>query len=91
MQSPRIPDNDVFRRLPPEIKVYLMQFMIHKRLTIAKLRRIMFEDEDNVRYNLEYLKRGGLITEMAEQVYELDRYMHIHLSKYLYEQYDKNE
>lgn len=91
MQSPRTPDVDALGELAGEMKVYLMQFILHKRLNVEKLGRIMFENEDKIRYILEYLRRGGLISELAEQVYEIDPYMYIHVSRFLFEQYDKND
>ena len=89
MQSPRLPDVNVLGKLTGEMKVYLMQFILHKRLTVEKLRHIVLENEDKIKYILQYLKRAGLIYEQAEQVYEIDSYMHIHLAKYLFDDYDK--
>ncbi len=91
MQSPRSPETDVLKGLSGDLKVYLMQFVLHKRLSIEKLTRIMHENEDKIRYILQLLKRSGLITEQAEKVFEIDRYMYIHVSKFLFEQYDKND
>jgi len=89
MQSPRLPDVNVLGKLTGEMKVYLMQFILHKRLTVEQLRHIVLENEDKIKYILQYLKRAGLIYEQAEQVYEIDSYMHIHLAKYLFDDYDK--
>ena len=88
IESPRKPDTDIFEGLANEMKMYLMQFILHKRLTVKKLMDIFLEEEEKVRYILNYLKRAGLLNELAGEVYEIDQYMHIHIQKYLLEKYD---
>ncbi|MEZ5082550.1 MAG: hypothetical protein R2750_03755 [Bacteroidales bacterium] len=88
IESPRKPDIDIFGGLAKEIKVYLMQFILHKRLTVKKLTEILMEEEEKTRYILNYLKRAGLLTELAGEVYEIDQYMYIHIQKYLLEKFD---
>ena len=68
-----------FEDLKPGIRIYLMQFLLHKRLDLAKLQRLTFDNRETVENNILLLKRTGLITEIAGPVYELDKYMVLHI------------
>ncbi|MBN2729610.1 MAG: amino acid permease [Bacteroidales bacterium] len=63
----------------------LMQFLLHKRLTIEKLQRITWEDPDVLFNKLMILKRAALIVEDQNHVFELNPYMHIHIAHKLQE------
>jgi hypothetical protein len=91
MQSPILPDIQIFRVLPAQIKIVLLQFLLHKRLTTEKLSRIMQAKEKDVSYALQYLQRAGLVHQRSEQSYEIDPYMHYHAGQYLMKEYDKSD
>ncbi len=91
VQSPRTPDLGPLDGLASEVKLYLEMFILHRKLSVGKLCRIMFEPDDKVRYVLQYMKRAGLLAELAEEVYEIDRYMHRHVARYLSARYDRKE
>ncbi|MCD4698861.1 MAG: hypothetical protein K8S16_21730 [Bacteroidales bacterium] len=91
LQSPRKPDTNVFSLLSQELKIYLIQFILHKRLTIKKLCGILYEEELKVSYTVRYLCRTGIISELAGGIYEIEKFMHIHVEKYLLEEFDKGK
>ncbi|NOX45517.1 MAG: hypothetical protein GXO89_00885 [Chlorobi bacterium] len=79
IRPPETLDVSGFEDLNPEIRIYLMQFLLHKRLDLAKLQRLTFDNRETVENNILLLKRTGLITEIAGPVYELDKYMTMHI------------
>jgi len=83
---PQIPDLTALRELSPAIKLYLTQFILHKRCDFAKLQRITLDTEEEVEKNIRFMKRAGLISETAGHVYEIDKYMYVHIHKVLYEE-----
>ncbi len=91
IQSPRTPETGVLDLLAREMKIYLVQFILHKRLTVDKLCRILMENDSKVKYVLQYLKRAGLITEKAGAIFEMDSNIRYHLSKYLFDSFDSSD
>ena len=85
IRSPQIPDVSVMKSIGPELMVYLSQFIIHKRIDAQKMQRITLDTEEVVEQNLSLLKRAGLITESAGQIYELDNYLYMHVKNALFE------
>jgi amino acid transporter len=79
IRPPASMDVSGFEDLNPEIRIYLMQFLLHKRLDLAKLQRLTFDNRETVENNILLLKRAGLITEIAGPVFELDKYMVLHI------------
>ncbi len=75
LRDPERPDSDTFNKLDPEWLVWLIQFIIHKRLTIEKLVRIFNTDPEKVRTKIELLKRSGLVTEIQTNQLELNQYL----------------
>jgi len=79
IRQPQLPDHSMLERLSPEILVYLSQFIFHKRLDLSKLQRITMDSPARVKKQLLFLKRAGLINERAGHIYEMNRYLYIHL------------
>jgi len=79
IRQPHLPDHSMLEQLSPEIMVYLSQFIFHKRLDIPKLQRITMDSPADVKKQLLFLKQAGLINERAGHIYELNRYLYIHL------------
>jgi hypothetical protein len=78
-------DYAVFSKLDPDIKMLIVQFMLHKRLTSKKICRITLKNYEETNEMLKYLKRAGLIRELAGDIFEIERYMIVHLRKWLNE------
>jgi hypothetical protein len=85
VKSPQSPDLTALENLPPAIRIYLSQFIIHKRMNIEKIQRITLDTRNEVDSNIAFLKRSGLITETAGPVYELNKYLHPFIRNKLFE------
>ncbi len=79
VRQPQLPSNAILERLSPSVRLYLIQFLLHKRLDPSKLQRLTLDPENEVEKQLLFLKRAGLINERAGHIFELDRYLYIHL------------
>lgn len=83
IQTPPAVDVKLLENIGQNGKVYLMMFLLHKRLTVEKLCRIFREQEENVLASIVYLKRCGLINELAGQVFEIDPYLYPQVRKFI--------
>ena len=79
IRQPQLPEHSILERLSPTVRLYLIQFLLHKRLDLHKLQRLTLDPVNEVEKQLLFLKRAGLITERAGHIFELDRYLYIHL------------
>lgn len=79
IKIPILPDLNVLNSLDHESFIYLMQFILHKQLTINKLQRITLEKREDVLEKISFLKRIGLINELPNKVYEINKYLYIHI------------
>lgn len=79
IKMPQVPDYSVFNSLDHESFIYLLHFILHKQITIQKLERITREKREKVTEKLLFLKRIGLINELPNKVYELNKYLYIHI------------
>ncbi|MCF8368738.1 MAG: hypothetical protein K9G76_06820 [Bacteroidales bacterium] len=89
LQSPRLPDTAVFTKLPKETKIYLLQFLLHKQLSVQKLCNVLLEEEIKVNYTVNYLRRAGIINEKAGGIFAIDKFLQVHIAKYLMTEFDK--
>ena len=77
IRQPQLPDHTMLQRLPPGLKIYLLQFILHKRLDLPKLQRVTRDAPEVVEKQIQFMKRTGLINERAGQVFELNRYLYV--------------
>ena len=77
IRQPQLPDHTMLQRLPPGLKIYLLQFVLHKRLDLPKLQRVTRDAPEVVEKQIQFMKRTGLINERAGQVFELNRYLYV--------------
>jgi amino acid transporter len=76
IRSPRRPDTSVLNTLKPDLLIFLVQFILHKRLTYEKIQRIMLMPLGEVKEKIRLLKRAALITEPQQGVYILNPNLH---------------
>ncbi|MBE0648808.1 MAG: amino acid permease [Bacteroidales bacterium] len=79
IRQPQTPGSAILDRLSPNVRLYLVQFLLHKRLDLSKLQRLTLDPIETVEKQLLFLKRTGLINERAGHIYELGRYLYINL------------
>lgn len=84
VKMPKVPDFSIFQKFPPEIKLYITQFILHKRLDIEKLQRVTLDSAEEIEEKIAFLKRAGIIFEIAGGIYELDKFLYIHLKTKLF-------
>jgi len=91
IQSPNKGDGHTFEGLNKELKIFLIQFTLHKRMTSEKLKRVSLENPQKIEQMIQYMKRAGIINELAGKVYEIDKYIYLQLKEYLYDSFDQND
>ncbi|MCD4793452.1 MAG: hypothetical protein K8R54_09480 [Bacteroidales bacterium] len=79
LNSFKIEKSNLFENFDTDINIILVQFILHKRLNISKLSRILLEGEDTIEKKLSYLKRSGIISEISKGVFELNQYLYIYI------------
>ncbi|TVQ15893.1 MAG: hypothetical protein EA361_04970 [Bacteroidetes bacterium] len=70
------PDTTVLNKLNSETLVFLVQFILHKRLNAEKIQRIMMMNATEVQERIRLLKRAAIITEPNQGVYTLNPNLH---------------
>jgi amino acid transporter len=76
IKTPQRPDTDVLNKLNPETLVFLVQFILHKRLNYEKIQRIMLMPLPMVKEKVKLLKRAAIIIEHNAGVYTLNPNLH---------------
>ncbi len=76
IRPPRRPDTSVLNNLNSETLVFLVQFILHKRLSYEKIQRIMMMSADEVSRKIALLKRAAIVTEPNRGVFTLNPNLH---------------
>lgn len=83
IQRPNQPNLAVFNYLETEWMIFIMQFILHKRMNMNKLIRISREPESNIQLKVNILMRAGILNKMADGILELNPYVLPFLQKAL--------
>ncbi|TVQ91834.1 MAG: hypothetical protein EA393_04290 [Bacteroidetes bacterium] len=76
IKAPRRPDTSVLNRLKADTLIFLVQFILHKRLNYEKIQRIMFMTPEQVREKVMHLKRAAIVNEPNPGVFMLNPNLH---------------
>ena len=76
IRQPVIPDASILDKLPADIRIYITQFMLHKRLDLNTLQRITLDPPEEVEKRILFMLRAGLIRELSGQIFSLNRYLY---------------
>ncbi|MFW5663837.1 MAG: hypothetical protein ACOCYD_02250 [bacterium] len=76
ISSPVKPDTTVLNKINSETLVFLVQFILHKRLNTEKIQRIMMMSPGEVQEKINLLKRAAIITEPNQGIYTLNPNLH---------------
>ena len=76
IRAPKRPDTSVLNRLRPDTLIFLVQFILHKRLNYEKIQRIMFMTQEQVIEKITHLKRAAIIAEPSPGVFMLNPNLH---------------
>jgi amino acid transporter len=86
LKVPRLPDYEELRNLPQDWTMVIIQFLLHKRLSLPRMRRVLRLGTAALTNVLQDLLRAGLVIEKDTGVYQLNTYTEIHLINLLKEQ-----
>lgn len=81
----KLSDISILDYLDTEYLVYIVQFILHKQLTIQRLKNILVENDEMICNKINFLKRSGIIIEEINNIYQLNTFLQIHLLKTLKE------
>ena len=85
IKSPKIPDISVLDSLETDWLILIVQFVLHRRLTVEKLERIVLQKADVLQKKINVLKRSGLIVENSNNVFEINQFLYFHIVNSLIE------
>lgn len=71
-------DVEVLEELPMEWLILLFQFILHKKMTLSKIVRVMKESRSTLEHDIKSMLRAGLLIEQ-NGVFEINRYLSPHL------------
>ncbi|HPE57532.1 MAG TPA: hypothetical protein PK904_14085 [Bacteroidales bacterium] len=80
-------DSHILDALDASHRLVLLQFVLHKRMDIDKLQRVMLEERIKVINYLQVMLRAGLLIEQAGPVFEINPYVYDQVLKSLSEDY----
>lgn len=75
IKPPGLPDTEVLEQLPAEWNVILIQLILHKRMSLEKLRRVFGNEYSGLEMSLNALLRAGLIEKRPAALYALNPYV----------------
>lgn len=75
LEKPKIPDTSPLRYLETEWMMFMLNFLLHKRMNLAKLTRVSHESRVEVIKKVRILKRAGLLVEIGEDILDVNPYV----------------
>jgi DNA-binding HxlR family transcriptional regulator len=75
-RAPNIPVRDALDELRGPWRALLLQLALHRRLTLARLRRVVQQPVPELERDLDALVRSGLVTHSREGVFEINPFVH---------------
>lgn len=79
VSTPKTPNKQALHHLETDWYLWLIQLLLHRRMTIEKMARVCLETTDRAQETLNTLQRAGFIRESAQGVWEIDRHLMPHL------------
>ncbi len=83
IQPPDVPKLDALENINDDLKVVLEQFVLHKRMDMDKLQRVLQINEAEIDKMITFLKMSGLIIEKTIGLYMINTYFDKFLTKFL--------
>jgi len=83
INSPETTDVSALNYFSDEMNEMLKQFIMHRRLNVKKIARIMKKEEAEIIDNFAFLQRSGVVTEFGKDTFEINRFMYIHIKRHL--------
>jgi len=83
IEPPMKPNTDSIHQLSPEIKLILINLLLHKQSLLHKLAMVLELDDNKVEAHLQFLWRMGLVNKIRNEVYEINIYWYPVIVEYL--------
>ncbi len=80
VHTPKTTDLSPLKAIDPEMKQLLLQFILHRQMDTAKLKRVSHMEDHILNDKIQMLLRIGLLKNPSGNLYETDPFMlhHIH-------------
>lgn len=75
LDRPKMPDTAPLRFLETEWMIFILHFLLHKRMNLSKLVRVSQESRADVIKKVRILKRAGILVEIGEDILDIDPYV----------------
>lgn len=79
IKIPKAPDISSLDYMETEDLLLIIQFILHRRLSLKRLVRITLQDKDDLKRRINFMKRSGILIENHPETLEINNYMYIHL------------
>ncbi|MGM0612088.1 MAG: amino acid permease [Bacteroidota bacterium] len=79
ISEPEVPDLEKLKHLESQWYITITQIILHRRVTVKKLSRIMRYSTQEAEYQIKALKLSGIILENGKEVYEINPVIYPHL------------
>ncbi|NPD45531.1 MULTISPECIES: amino acid permease [unclassified Lentimicrobium] len=73
--KPKLPDTAPLRFLETEWMIFILHFILHKRMNLSKLVRVSQETRVDVIKKVRVLKRAGILVEIGDDILDIDPYV----------------
>ncbi|MCF7801802.1 MAG: amino acid permease [Candidatus Marinimicrobia bacterium] len=83
LELPSEPDLSALRELDVESIAFLLQFILHKRLTREKIGRITRWQEDDIRNQFQFLENSGVIQKQGQGAWVINPYLESFIIRHL--------
>lgn len=74
LTRPKVPDTAPLMYLETEWMIFILQFLLHKRMNLGKLIRVTQDSRANVIRRIRILKRAGVVIEIGEDILDINPY-----------------
>lgn len=75
LERPKLPDTAPLRFLETEWMIFILHFLLHKRMNLSKLVRVSQESRADVIKKVRILKRAGILVEIGDDILDIDPYV----------------
>lgn len=72
---PKVPDTAPLLYLDTDWMIFILQFLLHKRMNLSKLVRVTQESRAHVIKKIRILKRAGVVIEIGDDILDINPYL----------------
>ena len=83
---PKQPNFLAFELLTEDQKIFVLQLLLHRQMSAEKLARIMKTSAQKINSDIDFLRRSGIIVEHQNKIFEVNRFLYIHIKHWFEKQ-----